>query len=83
MDSRDRIFDLLVEISDFAHEDGLTLVSRKLEETLDVFLAETGKVPGSEASKQFGRRPRRYLAKVRPASRKVQERPLGQFVSQR
>ena len=46
----DRIFDLLVEISDQCHEDGLTVTSKRIEQALDALLAETGRLPAQMAN---------------------------------
>ena len=45
MKDYDRIFDLLVELSDKCDEDGLTVTSQRLELALDALLAETEKRP--------------------------------------
>ena len=45
MQGYDRIFDLLVELSDKCDNDGLTVTSQRLELALDALLAETGKRP--------------------------------------
>ena len=45
MTSYDKIFDLLVEVSDKCDEDGLTVTSQRLELALDALLAETGRRP--------------------------------------
>lgn len=62
MTKRDRVFDLMVELADFAHEDGLPRVSRKLEEALDVFLTETGSRPADAALKTRAIKPLRQRA---------------------
>lgn len=41
----DRIFDLLMELSDKCEEDGLRVTSQRLELALDALLAETGRRP--------------------------------------
>ncbi len=45
MQGYDRIFDLLVELSDKCDSDGLTVTSQRLELALDALLAETGRRP--------------------------------------
>lgn len=45
MQGYDRIFDLLVELSDKCEDDGLTVTSQRLELALDALLAETGRRP--------------------------------------
>ncbi|MEM9344434.1 MAG: hypothetical protein AAGA87_15430 [Pseudomonadota bacterium] len=65
MDTRDKVFELLVELSDYTHEDGLVLVSRKLEEALDAFLAETGQISGADAGAEMTRGSTRRLARAR------------------
>lgn len=68
MNTRDKVFDLLVELSEFTHDDGLVLVSRKLEEALDAFLAETGRMSGADAGSDMVHLSRR--------SRQVQAVPV-------
>ena len=66
MDTRDKVFDLLVELSDYTHEDGLVLVSRKLEEALDAFLAETGHMTGADAGADMAHRTKRVRTRSIP-----------------
>ncbi|MEM0949601.1 MAG: hypothetical protein AAGK37_19535 [Pseudomonadota bacterium] len=45
MQGYDRIFDLLVELSDRCERDGLSVTSQRLELALDALLAETHRRP--------------------------------------
>lgn len=75
MDAHDKIFDILVELTDFTHDNGLHVVSRRLEDALDAFLVETGRLPASEAGEAVVR-------PKRPRPRAVQRAVPGRVVRQ-
>ena len=50
MKDYDRIFDLLIELSDKCDADGLTVTSQRLELALDALLAETSRRPVKPAA---------------------------------
>ena len=45
MQGYDRVFDLLMELSDRCEADGLTVTAQRLELAIDALLAETGRRP--------------------------------------
>lgn len=72
MDRRDWVFDVLVELCEYSYGNGLPVLSYKLEEAMDVYLAER------DGRLKLTRRPPRGAT-----FRSVRHRPLAEAIAPR
>lgn len=64
----EQLFDLLMALSDEAHERRLFLTSRRIEDALDALLTETGRVQGPRATPVPAREVTRLPAQFNPGT---------------